>query len=61
MGLLHLASLTEPLVNLATNIIRDIGLLGVALLTLSSATIGVPGTEPTMLSPASMSTTTTYR
>jgi membrane protein DedA with SNARE-associated domain len=44
-----LASLTAPLVNLATNLIADIGLAGVALLTLSSGVIGVPGTEPTML------------
>jgi membrane protein DedA with SNARE-associated domain len=40
---------TDSLVTLATHIIRDLGLFGVALLTLSSATIGVPGTEPTML------------
>jgi membrane protein DedA with SNARE-associated domain len=44
-----LASLTAPLVNLATHLIADIGLAGVALLTLSSGVIGVPGTEPTML------------
>ena len=44
-----LASLTGPLVNLATNLIDSIGLAGVALLTLSSGVIGVPGTEPTML------------
>ncbi|MGI8715525.1 MAG: DedA family protein [Solirubrobacteraceae bacterium] len=48
MLLLH-ASLTEPLVRLATNLIADLGLAGVALLTLSSGVIGVPGTEPTML------------
>jgi membrane protein DedA with SNARE-associated domain len=47
--LLHLASLTGPLVNFATHLIADIGLAGVALLTLSSGVIGVPGTEPTML------------
>lgn len=46
---LHLASLTGPLVNFATHLIADIGLAGVALLTLSSGVIGVPGTEPTML------------
>jgi membrane protein DedA with SNARE-associated domain len=46
---LHLASLTAPLVNLATHLIADIGLAGVALLTLSSGVIGIPGTEPTML------------
>ena len=44
-----LASLTGPLVNLATHLIDSIGLAGVALLTLSSGVIGVPGTEPTML------------
>ena len=44
-----LASLTGPLVNLATNLIDSIGLAGVALLTLTSGVIGVPGTEPTML------------
>ena len=44
-----LASLTGPLVNLATHLIASLGLAGVALLTLSSGVIGVPGTEPTML------------
>jgi membrane protein DedA with SNARE-associated domain len=44
-----LASVTGPLVDLATHLIADIGLAGVALLTLSSGVIGVPGTEPTML------------
>ena len=43
------ASLTDSLVTLATNLIADLGLAGVALLTLSSGVIGVPGTEPTML------------
>ena len=43
------ASVTDSLVNLATHIIRDLGLAGVSLLTISSAVIGVPGTEPTML------------
>jgi membrane protein DedA with SNARE-associated domain len=47
--LLTLASLTEPLVRLATNLIASLGLGGVALLTLSSGVIGVPGSEPTML------------
>jgi len=47
--LLAHASLTEPLVRLATHLIADLGLAGVALLTLSSGVIGVPGTEPTML------------
>ena len=44
-----LASVTDSLVNLATHVIRDIGLVGVFALTLSSGVIGVPGTEPTML------------
>ncbi len=48
MLLVH-ASLTEPLVRLATHLIADLGLAGVALLTLTSGVIGVPGTEPTML------------
>jgi membrane protein DedA with SNARE-associated domain len=47
--LLTLASLTEPLVSLATNLIGSIGLAGVALLTLTSGVIGLPGSEPTML------------
>jgi membrane protein DedA with SNARE-associated domain len=46
---LLLASLTGPLVTLATNLISSIGLLGVGLLTLTSGVIGLPGTEPTML------------
>lgn len=44
-----MASVTDSLVTLATNLIADLGLAGVALLTLSSGVIGVPGTEPTML------------
>ena len=47
--ILALASVTDALVNLATHLIRDIGLGGVALLTLTSGVIGVPGSEPTML------------
>jgi len=47
--LLALASVTDSLVSLATHLIRDIGLGGVALLTLTSGVIGVPGSEPTML------------
>jgi membrane protein DedA with SNARE-associated domain len=47
--LLAYASLTEPLVRLATNLIGSLGLGGVALLTFSSGVIGLPGTEPTML------------
>ena len=34
---------------LATHLIRDIGLAGVVLLTMSSGVIGAPGSEPTML------------
>lgn len=44
-----MASLTDSFVNLATHIIRDLGVAGVALLTMTSGVIGVPGTEPTML------------
>ena len=47
--MLELASVTDSLVNLATHLIRDIGLSGVALLTMTSGVIGVPGSEPTML------------
>jgi membrane protein DedA with SNARE-associated domain len=47
--LLLAASVTDSLVTLATHIIRDLGLAGVALLVLTSGVIGVPGTEPTML------------
>lgn len=47
--LITFASLTEPLVKLATNLIGDLGVVGVFLLTTSSAVIGLPGTEPTML------------
>jgi membrane protein DedA with SNARE-associated domain len=43
------ASLTGPLVTLATHIIRSLGLAGVVLLTTTSGVIGLPGTEPTML------------
>jgi membrane protein DedA with SNARE-associated domain len=43
------ASVTDSLVTLATHIIRDLGVAGVSLLTLSSGVIGLPGTEPTML------------
>jgi membrane protein DedA with SNARE-associated domain len=41
--------LTEPLVNLATHLIGSIGLAGVALLTITSGVVGLPGSEPTML------------
>ncbi len=47
--MLELASLTDSFVTLATNIINDLGLAGVAFLTATSATIGLPGSEPTML------------
>jgi membrane protein DedA with SNARE-associated domain len=47
--LLALASVTDSLITLATQVIRDLGLAGVALLIVTSGTIGVPGTEPTML------------
>jgi membrane protein DedA with SNARE-associated domain len=43
------ASITESLVTLATNVINDLGLWGIAALVISSAVIGVPGTEVTML------------
>jgi membrane protein DedA with SNARE-associated domain len=47
--LLLYASVTNSLVTLATHIIRDLGLAGVALLTFTSGVVGVPGSEPTML------------
>jgi membrane protein DedA with SNARE-associated domain len=47
--LIALASVTDSLVTLATHIIRDLGLAGVALLTFTSGVIGLPGSEPTML------------
>jgi membrane protein DedA with SNARE-associated domain len=43
------ASVTNSLVTLATNIIHDLGLAGVAAMTLASGVVGVPGSEPTML------------
>ena len=43
------ASLTGPLVKLATNVIGSLGLAGVALLTATTGVVGLPGTEPTML------------
>ncbi|MGI8413390.1 MAG: DedA family protein [Solirubrobacteraceae bacterium] len=49
LTLLTLASVTDSLVTVATHIIRDLGLIGVAVLTATSGVIGVPGTEPTML------------
>jgi membrane protein DedA with SNARE-associated domain len=47
--LIALASVTDSLVTLATHIIRDVGLLGVAIMTMTSGVIGLPGSEPTML------------
>jgi membrane protein DedA with SNARE-associated domain len=48
-ALLILGSLTGPLVNLATHVIRSLGLAGVAVLNATTGVIGMPGTEPTML------------
>jgi membrane protein DedA with SNARE-associated domain len=47
--ILALGSVTNSLVTLATNIIHDLGLAGVAAMTLTSGVVGVPGSEPTML------------
>jgi membrane protein DedA with SNARE-associated domain len=47
--LVALASVTDSLVTLATHVIRDLGLGGVALLTTTTGVVGLPGTEPTML------------
>lgn len=43
------ASLTGPVVHLATNVISSLGLAGVAVMTMTSGVIGLPGSEPTML------------
>lgn len=43
------ASLTGPVVHLATNVISTLGLAGVAVMIATSSVIGLPGTEPTML------------
>jgi membrane protein DedA with SNARE-associated domain len=43
------ASLTGPLINLATNVIDSLGYAGVAVLTATTGVIGLPGTEPVML------------
>lgn len=48
-AVLAFASLTEPLVNLATSAIGSLGLAGVVLLMAITGVIAVPGTEPTML------------
>jgi membrane protein DedA with SNARE-associated domain len=47
--LLAPGSVTDSLVTLATHIIRDLGVAGVAMLNLTSGVIGAPGSEPTML------------
>jgi membrane protein DedA with SNARE-associated domain len=47
--LLALASVTGPLVDLATHVIGSLGLVGVAVMTATTGVIGLPGTEPTML------------
>jgi membrane protein DedA with SNARE-associated domain len=44
-----LASLTGPVVDLATHVIGSLGYAGVVLMTTTSGVIGLPGTEPTML------------
>lgn len=43
------ASITGPVVHLATHIIDSLGLAGVAAMTAIAGVIGLPGTEPTML------------
>jgi membrane protein DedA with SNARE-associated domain len=43
------ASLTGPVVHLATKVISSLGLAGVAAMTATSGVIGLPGSEPTML------------
>jgi membrane protein DedA with SNARE-associated domain len=43
------ASLTGPVVHLATNVISSLGVAGVAAMTATSGVIGLPGSEPTML------------
>ena len=48
MLLLH-ASLTGPIVDWATSVIRSLGLAGVAAMIATSGVIGLPGSEPTML------------
>ena len=47
--LLGLASITGPLIDLATNLIGSLGLAGVVILNTMTGVVGVPGTEPTML------------
>jgi membrane protein DedA with SNARE-associated domain len=48
-ALLALASLTEPLVNLATHLIGSLGYGGILLLMTVTGVVGLPGTEPVML------------
>ncbi|HZU61269.1 MAG TPA: DedA family protein [Solirubrobacteraceae bacterium] len=43
------ASITGPVVHLATQIIDSLGLAGVAVMTATTGVIGLPGSEPTML------------
>jgi membrane protein DedA with SNARE-associated domain len=43
------ASVTGPVVTLATNVISDLGLAGVAVMMAMSNVVALPGTEPTML------------
>jgi membrane protein DedA with SNARE-associated domain len=43
------ASLTEPVVHFATNVINTLGLAGVAVMTATTGAIGLPGSEPVML------------
>jgi membrane protein DedA with SNARE-associated domain len=43
------ASITGPVVHLATNVISSLGVAGVAVMTMTSGVIGLPGSEPTML------------
>ena len=46
---LLLASITGPLVDFGTTVIKDLGLAGVAVMMATSGVIGLPGTEPTLL------------
>jgi len=46
---LALASLTGPLVNVATHLIGDLGYAGIVLLMTITGVVGIPGTEPVML------------
>ena len=46
---LLLASLTQPLVNFATNAIGTLGYAGILVMCATTGVIGIPGSEPTML------------